>query len=421
MDPIRRLVSRHAASLVRTALGDTRVVTLIGARQTGKSTLARALVAEDPRASYLTLDDADVRAAARADPRTFVEDRPGLLAIDEFQRTPELLLAIKASVDRDPRPGRFLLTGSAHPFAVRPIVDLLPGRMELIELEPLSQGEIEGRRERFVDAVLDGDVDLSLRSPLGKLDYLTRACAGGFPEVLARDDGRRAAWFRSYLASVTQREVRDVANLSLIGELPRLVRLIAARHAAVLNVAALARDANIPTRSVHRYLDVLEAVFLIRRIPSWSRNLTAKEARAPKIVLSDSGLAAHLRGASAETLASPERGWGADGPILEGFALGELHRQIAWSAASPRLHHFRDRQGIEIDAVLEADDGRVAGIEVKAGSTVREEDLHALRLVRDRLGKQFRLGAVLHTGGDALSFGDRLVCLPLAALWEIGS
>lgn len=397
------------------------MVALIGARQVGKSTLARALVADDPTADYVSLDDVDVRAAADADPRGFVENRRGLLAIDEFQRAPDLLLAIKSIVDMDPRPGRFLLTGSAHPFAIRRIVDLLPGRMELIELEPFSQGEIEGRRESFVDAAVAGRLSLEHSGRLSKLDYLRRACAGGFPEALERAGRRRTAWFRSYVSSVTQREVRDVSDLAWLGELPRLMRLVAARHASVLNVADLARDAGLPPRTVHRYIDVLEAVFLIRRVPAWSRNLTSKEARAAKVFVADSGLAAYLRGASPESLVNPEVARGADGPILEGFAVGEIRRQIAWSETQPSLHHFRDRQGIEVDVILEADDGRVAGIEIKAGAAVRDDDVHALRLIRDRLGDRFRTGMVLHTGRERLSFGDRLFALPLADVWEFES
>lgn len=415
----RSLLDRNLTPKVQEALGDTRVVSVVGPRQAGKTTLVKQLQRRDPDATFVTLDDDPVREAAKQDPRAFVEGRPGMLVIDEVQRAPDLMLAIKASVDRDPRPGRFLLTGSTNLFAVRQIADFLAGRMESLQLHPLSQGEIEGRQERFIDAVLEGEVGIGMRVDLSKRDYLNRACAGGFPEPLLRTARqRRQRWFTSYVREVTAREVRDVAELSRIGELPRLMRLIGARHTSVLNVADLARDARMPERTVHRYLDVLEAVFLIQRLPAWAANLTSREARQSKVIIVDSGLAAHLRGASPEPLVRPEVARGADGPILEGFVVGELTRQIGWSDSSLSLHHYRDRTGIEVDIVIEAYDGRVVAIEVKSAATVAADDFQHLALVRDRLGVRFRTGLVLYAGEHGLSFGERLAALPIAALWR---
>ncbi len=414
----RRPLTRHVATVVEAAVADTRAVAIIGPRQAGKSTLARSVAEKRKGAIYLTLDDEVTRHLVEADPAGFVRGRPGLLVIDEVQRVPRLLLAIKALVDTDPRPGRFLLTGSAHLFAVKDVADSLAGRMEIVELWPFSQGEIGGRRERFVDLAFAGHVPASHVSRLTKLDYLERVCRGGFPEVVGRPIERRRAWFRSYVRAVTAREIPGVADVERLAELPRLVRLCAARHGSPLNVAALARDAGLPERTTHRYLDALEAVFLIRRIPSWGGSLTAREARAAKLFLTDSGLAADLRGAAAEALATPGTAQGADGPLIVGFVVGELLRQAAWSKVQPRLHHFRDRNGLEVDVVLEADDGSVVGIEIKAGTTVTASEAAGLRFLREKLGARFRFGAILHTGSTATNMGDRIWALPMETLWS---
>lgn len=413
----RKQVSRSLESVVAEALSDTRVVALVGPRQAGKSTLARRLASARPQAAYVTLDDANTCAAAETDPKGFAENRSGLLVIDEVQRVPRLLLAIKAIVDTDARAGRFLLTGSAHLFAVRDAADSLAGRMEIVELWPFSQGEIEGRRETFIDRAFGGEAP-DHRSRLGKLDYLERACRGGFPEVLVRAPQRRRAWFRSYVRAVTAREIPGVADVERLAELPRLVRLCAARHGTTLNVAALARDAGLPERTTHRYLDALEAVFLVVRIPAWAGSLTAREARAPKLFISDSGLAASLRGASPQSLASPELAQGADGPVIEGFVVGELMRQAAWSEVQPRLHHFRDRNGLEVDVVLEADDGAIVGVEVKATATVNAGDIGGLAFLREKLRARFRAGVILHPGRETVPLSDRIVAMPLDALWS---
>ena len=413
-----RIYERGVASRIAAALSDTRVIALVGARQSGKTTLTRAIVQQRSGATFVTLDDEATLAAAREDPRSFVSDRPGLLAIDEVQRLPELVAAIKMNVDRDQRPGRFLLTGSSDLLAVRGLADTLAGRMEIIDLSPLTQGELEGRNAGFLDKLFLGEIPKHVRSTLEKSDYLRRACAGGFPEALTRHGRRRHDWFDSYVRTVTDREVRSIADLLHLGDLPRLMRLVAARHGSVLNVASLARDARIPERTVHRYLDVLEAVFLVRRIRAWTPNLTARESRQPKVYVLDSGLAAHLRGASLDRLLHPETAQGADGPILEGFVLGELIHPLSWGEHHVDVFHFRDRDGREVDLVVEAYDGRVIGVEVKGSTTVRSDDFSGLAFLRDRLGDRFISGVVLYTGPGSLSFGDRLIALPMSMLWR---
>jgi uncharacterized protein len=405
------VIARHAEALVAEALADTRVVVVNGARQVGKSTLARLAVQADPGASARYLDDAAAREAAGADPAGFVR-HPGLLLIDEVQRVPDLLLAIKYEVDQDPRPGRYLLTGSARLLGLREIPDALTGRAETIELWPLSQGEIDGRPDRFVDAAFRHGSALDPGpSDLRKADYVERAVRGGYPEAVRRPPGRRRArYFDSYVADLIARDVRLVSDVERPADLRALLGVIAARMGGLAVVEAIARDVGLPRQTARRYLDVLELVFVVRTIPAWSSNLTQRAVATPKLLVNDSGLAARLIG-------FPGPGQSV-GPLLENFVLGELARQLTWSDEPVRLFHFRDRDGVEVDAVLERASGEVVGVEVKASDTPRSDDFRGLRHLARKLGDRFRAGFVLHTGPQSLPFGDRLRALPVDALWR---
>jgi len=407
---------RNASQTVREALEDTRVVFLAGPRQCGKSTLAQG-IATSLGGRYLTLDDAAVYDQARADPMAFVAGaRDERLIIDEAQRLPELFHAIKRNVDSDPRPGRFLLTGSANFLALPRVSESLAGRVEVVPLATLSQGEIEGVRERFADALF-GDQDPALSpSALNRDDYLRRAVTGGYPEVVTRSGpGRRARWFGSYLTTLIQRDLRDIAAIDHTAAIPGLLRLLAARTAGLANVLDISRDARLPNTTLTRYLGMLEALYLFEPLRPWSPNLTTRLARSPKLFLSDSGLTAYLTDATAERAArQPETA----GPLLEAFALGEIRRQLSWSDRQPSVFFFRTRQGEEVDIVLEQRDGTVAGIEIKAAARIQPSDLRGLQFLRDRLGARFVRGIVLYTGEQVLPAGDRLWAMPMEALWR---
>jgi predicted AAA+ superfamily ATPase len=407
-------VPRRAQQLVIEALADTRVVTLNGARQAGKSTLARVAARKYPDTVVRLLDDPATLRAARDDPAGFVE-RDGLMVIDEIQLAPELFRSIKVAVDTDPRPGQFLLTGSAQILALRDLPDALPGRMEIVELWPFSQGELEQSSDAFVDAAFAHGPDLSRASALRKRDYLERVVRGGYPEAIRRSARRRAAFFDSYLTSLTERDVRELATIERRGDLRRLLALLAGRSGGLLVLATLASESGVPRTTLNRYLELLSAVFLIKQIPAWSTGRTQRATGTPKLVFIDTGIASYLIGQDSTRLGEPD---GAAGPMIETFVLMELARQLTWSQERARLYHYRTKDGVEVDAVLETPDGRIVAIEVKAGATVRSEDLAGLRHLRERLGSRMVAGYVLYTGQQTLPFGDRLRALPIDALWN---
>jgi hypothetical protein len=391
-------------------------VVINGARQTGKSTLARLVMADRPSAQLRYLDEAAVRAATTTDPAAFVRHN-GLLVIDEVQRVPDLLLEIKHEVDLDGRPGRFLLTGSARLFAMQEIPDLLPGRSETIELWPLSQGEIDRTADDFIAKVFDHGGDLpEADSDLRRDDYVMRALRGGYPEAVRRiEPGRRARFFESYVGDLIARDVRQVSEIERPTDMRRLVNLVAASIATLAVPGALANRLQLPLSTVKRYLDLLDLLFVIRRVPAWSTNMTTRAIATPKLMVSDSGLAAHLSGLTLRRLRLPTA---PIGPLLENFVLGELARQLTWTEAPVRLYHYRDRDQYEVDAVLERASGELVAIEVKAAETVRNDDFRGIRHLQRRVGEQLVAGIVLYAGGQSLPFGHRLRALPISALWR---
>lgn len=407
------LVPRHAQSLISEALADTRVVLVNGARQAGKSTLTRLAADQRQGTVVRLLDDAATLRAAQDDPAGFVE-HDGLTVIDEVQLAPELLRAIKVLVDLDPRPGRFLLTGSSRVLALRRLPDALPGRMEVIELWPFSQGEVHGGPDLFIDAAFRYGAGIEHSSRLRKRDYLELAVAGGFPEAVRRTARRRAAFFSSYLSTLIERDVLEVSSIERQGDMYRLLALLAGRVSGLLVPGTLAGQAGIPRTTLVRYLELLATVFLIKTVPAWSSGQTARAVGTPKLAFVDTGIACHLIGQDAARLDEPG---GAAGPVLENFAVMELARQLTWAEERGRLYHYRTKDKLEVDAVIETPDGRVVAVEVKAGATVRTEDLAGLRNLARHLGDKFVAGYVLFTGQQTLSYGDRIKALPMDALW----
>lgn len=409
------MIRRNLTAPLLQALSDTPVVLLNGARQVGKSTLAQSLQ-EDHPAQYLTLDDATVLAAASRDPTGFLAGLDGPVVLDEVQRAPELFLAIKAAVDRDRRPGRYLLTGSADVFLLPRIAESLAGRMEVLTLWPLSQGEIEGVRETFVDSLFAPQFQPPAVPSLDRGEILDRALQGGYPEMLRRSsEARRRAWFGSYTTTILQRDVRDLSSIEDITALPRLLSLLAARSTTLLNYSELSRTSGLPASTLKRYFALLEATFLVRPLPPWSDNLSKRLVKSPKLLLSDTGLVAAALGLNRERLDEEPH---LVGPLLESFVLLEIRKQATWSETRPELFHYRTQTGQEVDLLLEDSRGRVVGVEVKAGATVQERDVRALLGLADDLGKRFVRGVFLYTGERAVPFSEKVMALPMASLWR---
>ncbi len=412
------MIPRHLSRLLGAVLSDTPVVLLVGARQSGKTTLVKALSRPGGPARYLSLDDPAVLAAAQSDPAAFLQDLDGPVILDEVQQAPALFPVLRSVVDRDRRPGRFLLTGSTHALATPRLAEALVGRMELLTLWPLSQGEIEGHREGFLDAVFRDRLPPLRHSPESRRHLIEQALKGGFPEPLGRLGARRSAWFRAYVTTILKREVRDLAQIEGIAELPRLLELLAARAASLLNFSEISRSAGIPQTTLKRYLALLEQTFLIRRLPAWAKNPSKRLVKAPKLLVSDTGLLAYLSRWTAERLARrPELA----GPLLENFVAMEILKQAGWSEIPQRISHFRTSSGQEVDLVIEDHLGRVVGVEVKARATLNRRDLPGLRALADACGDSFHRGIVLYTGSERRARGARPHAWPLSAVWDRGS
>jgi len=405
---------RRLSQEVETALTDTRVVLLNGARQVGKSTLARWL-ADERGGPYRTLDDPAVAVAAQADPEAFVQAGGDFAVIDEVQMAPNLFPAIKRVVDRDARPGRFLLTGSANVLMLPRVSESLAGRMQILTLHPLAQCEIVDSDHSFVDALFDTAAWELRTVPTDRAELARRVVTGGFPEVLGRSTpARRTAWFGSYLTSLLQRDIRDLAHIEGLRELPRLLGLLAARVGGLMNASEVARTAAIADTTLRRYLALLEAAFILQPLPAWSSNLSKRLVKAHKLHLVDTGLAAHLQGlAEPEVLAAVPQ----FGALVEAFVVQEIRRQLGWSRVRASAWHFRTAAGREVDLVLERGDGRIVGIEVKAGSNLRPADVAGLAALAEAAGERFVRGVVMYGGDQLLPLGRKVWAVPLAVLW----
>ena len=440
-----RTVARHLRERIEASLDSYRVVVLHGSRQSGKSTLAR-LLATERGGTYASLDDDAARQAALTDPRGFLLDQGHPLVVDEVQLGGDRLVrALKQVVDLDPTPGRFLLTGSTNFLTVPTLSESLAGRARILRLWPLSQAELAGpavhRVERWFEDDLAGRAPGgrpggarlddgsgaeppaaatgSRTAPLGRRDYMEIACRGGYPEVLALPEGMRRGWFESYAETVIERDVVALGDLRRRAVLPRLLEWIAASTSSELNLQAVSARLGLDRSTLVSYLNWMETVFLLHRLPSWSRNPAARPVRRPKIHITDTGLAAALLGLDPDGLTAPTAP--AAGPMLETFVVNEISRQLAASAGGLRLSHCRDHQGHETDLIVERPDGAVVAVEVKATSSPSVSQLRHVGRLRDRLDAvspgAFRAGILLHTGDQHFKVGDRLHVRPIESLW----
>ncbi|MCA9469989.1 MAG: ATP-binding protein [Nitrospira sp.] len=408
--------ARNIELVLQTALSDTPVVLLNGARQTGKSTLALQF-AKEKNGRYLTLDDATTLAGALSDPSGFLHHQEGFTVIDEVQKAPSLFPAIKIAVDQARKPGQFFLTGSANVLLLPQVSESLAGRMEIVSLYPFSQGELAQRQESFIDLVFSSLPPSIPKSTLSLAQLCKRMLTGGFPEVVTRpSQPRQAAWFASYVTAILQRDVRDVAHIEDLTALPRLLHILAARTGGLLNFSELSRVTTIPQTTLKRYLSLLETTFIFQPLPAWSANVSKRVIKSPKIYLLDSGLSAHVTGLTVDRLSTQPS---ALGPLYETFVLGELRKQATWSNHRVSLFHYRTTTGREVDLILENQQGKLVGIEIKASSTVTKKDFAGLETFAQDTQKNFVRGIILYGGKDAVAFGENLYAWPMSALWQL--
>ena len=405
---------RYAEPRLIEALADSPVVLIHGPRQCGKTTLARA-VGERMGYAYLSFDEDVARGAAEADPVGFVGDLPERAILDEVQRVPGLFGALKMAVDRRRVPGRFLLTGSANVLLVPALADSLAGRMGILRLHPLAQCELLGRPPSFLDALLDGRFRTTQAERLAG-ELAERIVSGGYPAGLARPAGRRrATWYHDYVDALVQRDVRDLARIRSLDALPRLLAVAAAQTARLLNVTDLASPFQLSRPTIQDYVTLLERVFLVETLPPWHSNRLSRIIKTPKLHLGDTGIACALLGVDAEALRADRP---LLGQLLETFVFQELRRQASFHEERLAFFHYRDKDGAEVDIVVERGARALAGVEVKTAATVTEADFRGLRKLRDAAGKRFAGGVVLYDGETSASFGDGLHAVPLRALWE---
>ena len=406
------ILRRHAEAPVRVALSDTRIVALIGPRQSGKTTLARKIAADEGM-TFITLDDDQYRQFALDDPVGFVRgiDRA---AIDEIQRAPGLILALKVAVDEDPRPGRFLITGSVDLFRSAISPDSLAGRVETIELLPFTQAEIEQREfPEFLDRAMAGDFP-PLRETGRTPNLIERVVAGGYPEALSRPtEARRRAWLRAYCRSLAERDLAEIATVIKTDGLSRLLELAAVSAGQLLNLSALAAPLRVDSKTVDRWLTLFEQMFVIRRIGAWHWNERRRLVRTPKLHFLDSGLLAALLGIGIKDVKKDRVKFGA---LLAGFVFSELTKLAVRTPFRTSISHYRDKDKFEVDFVVEQG-GKILGIEVKAGMTVKPEDFRGLKRLRDATGSEFASGIVLHDGERIQKTDDQFFAMPVSQLW----
>ncbi len=396
------------------ALADAPVVLLHGPRQCGKTTLARQ-AGEDEGFAYFSFDDEVQRAAVLSDPVGYVADLPARVILDEIQRVPELFTTLKAAVDARREPGRFILTGSANVLLIPRLADSLAGRMEILRLHPLTQAELAGNSPNFLPALLQGRLKTGIQGQRLGRDLAERVAAGGYPPALKRSSPkRRAVWYRDYAETLVQRDIRDLARINRMDALPRLLTLAAGQTARLLNVSDLAAPFQVTRPTIREYMTLLSRIFLLEELPPWHSNRISRLIKTPKLHLVDTGLACALLGLDADGLWEDRVVFG---QMLETFIFQELKRQAGWLDDAVSFSHFRDKDKTEVDLVLECG-GRIAGVEVKASSTVTGDDFKGLRKLQQAMEKRFVAGVVMYDGEAVVPFGNQLYAVPICSLWE---
>lgn len=414
------LYHRFSEARLRESLQDTPVVLIHGARQCGKTTMAQALGAQLGY-HYISFDDANQLQAAKTDPIGFVHSLPQMSILDEIQRAPELFTALKASVDQNRKPGRFILTGSANVLLLPQLSDSLAGRMEIIHLRPLAQAEITQQKPNFLSNLFNASFSsMPNKNNFARLgeslaDLITK---GGYPAAIARaTEKRRSAWYRDYIATIIQRDVRDLANIRNLDVLPKLLALAASQTARLFNSADLAAPFSVSRPTIRDYLAVLEQIFLIEQLQPWHNNRLSRLIKTPKMHMGDTGLACALLGVNSRTLWQDKT---LLGQLLETFIYQELRKHADWCDEDVKFFHFRNKDQVEVDIIIEQGQ-RLVGIEIKAAATVTPADFKGLNKLKEAMGEQFAAGVVFYDGQNILPFGEKLFAVPISYLTQAAS
>ena len=320
-------------------------------------------------------------------------------------------------MDADPRPGRFLLTGSADLMTLPRVADSLAGRMGIVRLLPLAQAELRGgtARPSFIDMAFEGEFRTPAAPMVGD-ELVETVLAGGYPEALTRSGWRRRRdWHLDYIEAIMQRDVRDIARIGQLAAMPRLLRVLAEYSGQLVNHSGFGAPLGMNHVTTRKYAGILENLFLVCTLPPWYTNTLKRLTRSPKLHFLDSGLLAALRGITPDRL---RRDRTPLGPLLETFVLGELLKLAGWADDRYSFSHFRDKERNEVDIVIEDGTGRIVGVEVKASATVASGDFSGLRRLAGAVGERFVLGLVLHDGERPVPFGERMIAMPVSALWS---
>lgn len=406
-------IPRFIRSRLEAALADSPVVLIHGPRQCGKTTLARHF-GDERGYLYYSFDDEAVRSAAEDDPAGFVAGLPDRVILDEVQLVPHIFSAIKIAVDRDRVCGRFIMTGSANILLIPKISDSLAGRVEIIRLHPFSRSEILRQKVDFIDALFAGTSLMHQTDRLGD-EVADVVIAGGYPAALVRSSAaRRSAWYRAYVETIAKRDIRELARIREVEALPQLMELAAGQTAQLFNLSSLAGPFRLSRPTIGDYVTLLENVFLVYRMPPWHTNRLSRLIKTPKIHVGDTGVASAVLGHTPDSLRVDRK---ALGHLLETFVVQELRRQASWNEHHVRFHHFRHKDGAEVDVVMEGGRRRIVGVEVKLSGTVRAKDFRGLKKLREAVGDRWVRGIVLYDGEMTVPFGDGLAAVPLSCLW----
>ena len=413
-------ISRRIVDVARRRMQTELVIAIHGPRSVGKSTVLRRL-AHDLGTEVIDLDNLETRSAFAADPALFTTEMVPLL-LDEYQRVPSSLDAIKTVLNSSAVPGRFVITGSTRHESLPPVTQALTGRLHIMDLFPLSQGEIEGVHENFLEVALNHPLIVAQNTTKGasRSDYIKRICAGGFPLALQRDGSSRERWFDDYVRLSIERDVELVApRIRQATLLAPLLERLASQTGQVLNVAASAEQIRMNKSTAENYVSLLEAVYLVRRLPAWGKTLRSRVSQLPKIHIVDSGLAARLLGLNPTRLGTLNPSVMTEfGHLLETFVVGELSKQSTWLDEHVELSHWRTRDGEEVDLVIERDNGQILAFEVKATTHIKESDLKSMRQLRFITGDSFVAGFLLYTGDRSYTIDDRIHVIPISRLWS---